>query len=163
RVLYVEGDWDVAIIERLYSDLLARHNILLSRMHGVRGASLAASSVWQRLMSTPFGVMFDSLHSSAVQAQWVALRGEVAPGRRDQALAGLRRAIRRAKGGPEEPIGLLRMFQAVLEGGLEDRLHLVMHGLSDIFQVLHPSVFGLHAADWTAAGYDGNGSFKDFI
>ena len=163
RVLYVEGDWDVQIIERLYGDLLSRHNILLSRMHGVRGASLAASSVWQRLMSTPFGIMFDSLRANEVEAQWQALRRQTAAGRQDRALADVRRAIRLARGGPEEPIGLLRMFQAVLEGGLEDRLYLVMHGLSDIFQVLHPSIFGLDAATWTAAGYDGRSSFKEFI
>jgi hypothetical protein len=57
---------------------------------------------------------------------------------------------------------LLRLFAAVLEGGLEDRLHLVMHGLSDIFQVMHPSVFGLPEASWREAGYEGQVSFKDF-
>jgi len=165
RILYVEGDWDVEIIERLYGHFLSRHNILLSRMHGVRGASLAASSVWQRLMATPFGIMFDSLRASDVDAQWEALREQAAAGKRAQALGGLRRAIRLAlaQGGPQEPIGLLRMFHAVLEGGLEDRLYLVMHGLSDIFQVLHPSVFGLQAATWAAAGYDGTSSFKQFV
>lgn len=163
RVLYVEGDWDVELIDRLYGDFLARHNILLSRMHGVRGASLAASSVWQRLMATPFGIMFDSLGAREVDAQWRSLRQETAAGRRDEALRRLRRAIRQAQGGPQEPIGLLRMFQAVLEGGLEDRLYLVMHGLSDIFQVVHPNVFGLTATTWTEAGYDGRGSFKQFI
>ena len=163
RVLYVEGDWDVEIINRLYGDFLARQNILLSRMHGVKGASLAATSVWQRLMATPFGIMFDSLRASVVDAKWEALRQQIAAGRREQALVGLRKAIRFARPGPQEEIGLLRMFQAVLEGGLEDRLYLVMHGLSDIFQVVHPSIFGLAGATWEAAGYDGSRSFKDFL
>jgi hypothetical protein len=38
-----------------------------------------------------------------------------------------------------------------------------MHGLSDIFQIMHPSVFGLSAKSWRDAGYDGRGSFKNFV
>ena len=56
------------------------------------------------------------------------------------------------------------MFQAVLDGGLEDRLSLVMHGLSDIFSRSctrrYSALTPLRRAD---AGYEGHGSFKDFI
>lgn len=38
-----------------------------------------------------------------------------------------------------------------------------MHGLSDIFQVMHPSVFHFDAPSWAAAGYDGRASFKKFL
>jgi hypothetical protein len=165
RVLYVEGDWDVELIQLLHGDLLVQHNILLSRMHGVRGASLAASSVWQRMMATSFGMMFDALNADDVARKWAALRATVAQGQRRQALQSLRQKIKAARdrGGPYEDIELLRLFAAVLEGGLEDRLHLVMHGLSDIFQVMHPSAFGLPEASWREAGYEGQVSFKEFV
>jgi hypothetical protein len=165
RVLYVEGDWDVELIELLHGDLLARHNILLSRMNGVQGASLAASSVWQRMMLTPFGVMFDVLYADDVARTWTTLRDTVAAGGRRQALRSLRQKIKLAdqRDGRYEDVELLRLFTAVLDGGLEERMHLVMHGLSDIFQVMHPSVFGLSAKSWRDAGYDGRGSFKNFV
>jgi hypothetical protein len=38
-----------------------------------------------------------------------------------------------------------------------------MHGLSDIFQVMHPSVFGLPEESWQLAGYTGKQSFKEFL
>jgi hypothetical protein len=163
RVLYVEGDWDVELIELLYGNVLARHNILLSPMHGVKGASLAASSVWQRMMPTPFGMMFDALKADDVAERWAKLRDTVASGARSRALHSLRLQIKAARGRPYEEVELLRLFTAVVEGGLEDRLHLVMHGLSDIFQVMHPSLFGLPHASWSAAGFDGTRSFKDFL
>ncbi len=163
RVLYVEGDWDVELIELLYGELLTRHNILLSRMHGVKGANLAASSVWQRMMATTFGMMFDALKADEVARTWRGLRATVAGGRRGQALHSLRQKIKAAQGGRFEEVELLRLFAAVLEGGLEDRLRLVMHGLSDIFEVMHPSVFGVPAASWREAGYDGREGFKKFV
>ena len=165
RMLYVEGDWDVELIELLHGDLLTRHNILLSRMNGVRGASLAASSVWQRMMLTPFGVIFDTLDANDVARTWTTLRDTVAAGGRRQALRSLRQKIRLTdqRDGRYEDVELLRLFAAVLDGGLEERMHLVMHGLSDIFQVMHPSVFGLSAKSWRDAGYDGQGSFKNFV
>ena len=163
RVLYVEGKWDMVLVKLMHEDLLARHNILLSPMHGVKGANLAASSVWQRMMTTPFGMMFDAISAAAAERTWGTVREQVAAGRRGQALYQLREQIRRAQRGPFEEVELLRMFNAVVEGGLEARLHLVMHGLSDVFQVMHPSVFGLPEPTWRAAGYEGRGSFKDFI
>jgi hypothetical protein len=165
KVLYVEGTWDVTLIEMLYRDLLNEHNILLSPMHGVKGANLAASSVWQRMMMTSFGMMFDALNDVEVTAQWVDLRAQVAAGNRQQVLHTLRHRIwvMKQQHRPFEEIELLHMFKAVLEGRLEDRLYLVMHGLSDIFQVMSPSVFGLPDESWQAAGYNGRPSFKEFL
>jgi hypothetical protein len=165
RVLYVEGTWDVKLIELLYGDLLTGHNILLSPMHGVKGANLAASSVWQRMIVTSFGMMFDSLGAADVARQWNALRAQVEAGNRTQALRSLASQIRTARGlrRPYEETELLHMFKAVIDGRLEDRLHLVMHGLSDIFQVMHPSVFGLPDESWQLAGYTGKQSFKEFL
>jgi hypothetical protein len=165
RVLYVEGDWDVELIGLLHGNLLAQHNVLLSRMNGVRGASLAASSVWQRMMLTSFGVMFDALDADDVARTWATLRDTVAKGGRGQALRSLRQRVKMAeqRHARYEDVEILRLFAAVLDGGLEERLHLVMHGLSDIFQVMHPSVFGLTAKSWRAAGYDGKSSFKHFV
>jgi hypothetical protein len=167
RVLYVEGNFDIEVLSLLYGELLARHNILLSPMHGVKGAKLAATSVWQRMMTTPFGIMFDSLSRENVDRQWAAVRSKVATAGREAAKSSLRKRINALKGSsagvPHEDIELLWLFMAVVEGNLEDRLYLVMHGLSDILQVIHPSVFGIEAPDWRAAGYDGTVSFKKFI
>lgn len=165
RVLYVEGDWDFEMIGLLHRDLLAQHNILLSRMNGVRGARLVATSVWHRMTLTPFGVMFDSLDPDDVARTWATLRDTVAAGKRHDALSSLRQQVTMAekRHASYEEVELKRLFAAVLENGLEERLHLVMHGLSDILQVMHPSVFGLPAKSWRDAGYDGQRSFKLFI
>ncbi|HTU74227.1 MAG TPA: hypothetical protein VMG38_11985 [Trebonia sp.] len=167
RVLYVEGDFDLELITMLHGELLGRHNILLSPMNGVKGAQLAAASVWQRMMTTPFGMMFDSLDQADVDRQWSVVRQEASTAGRETAKYTLRRQIRalrsRSRRVPHEDIELLRLFMAVIDGNLEDRMHLVMHGLSDIFQVMHPSVFGIGAPDWRAAGYDGTISFKEFV
>jgi hypothetical protein len=167
RVLYVEGDFDLELIGMLHGELLGRHNILLSPMNGVKGAQLAAASVWQRMMTTPFGMMFDSLDQADVNRQWSAVRQEASTAGREAAKYSLRKQIRALRSQSQrvahEDIELLRLFMAVIDGHLEDRMYLVMHGLSDIFQVMHPSVFDIEAPDWRAAGYDGTTSFKDFI
>jgi hypothetical protein len=115
------------------------------------------------MMATPFGVMFDSLSADDVAAKWAKFYETVAAGARGRALHALRQQIKAARGRPHEEIELLRLFHAVIDGGLEDRLQLVMHGLSDIFQVMHPSVFGLAYANWRDAGFDGTQSFKGFL
>ncbi|GAA1748892.1 hypothetical protein [Luedemannella helvata] len=162
RVLYVEGDWDVELLERLYGPRLAAANVLLSRMHGVKGAGVAATSVWQRMMSTPFGMVFDAVRGDAAQRQWNELLAAVATGGRHVALRQLRAAIRTARDARHEDVELIRLFHAVIDGGLENRLRLVMHGLSDVFQVVHPKVYGVTALSWQEAGYDGTIGFKEF-
>ncbi|MEV4415560.1 hypothetical protein [Catellatospora sp. NPDC049609] len=162
RVLYVEGDWDVELVDRLHGPALSAANVLLGRMHGVKGAGVAASSVWQRMMATPFGMMFDGVRADEAERRWTALRTVLATQGRQAATHQSRTAIRRAARGRHEDVELIRLFHSVVEGGLEERLRLVMHGLSDIFQVVHPSVFGLAAASWSEAGYDGRVTFKDF-
>jgi len=63
--------------------------------------------------------------------------------------------------GPNEEAALDWLFVALVENRQEDRVRFVMHGLSDIFQVMHPSVFSLDAETWAAAGFTA-GSFKRF-
>jgi hypothetical protein len=162
RVLYVEGDWDVELLERLCGPALSAANVLLSRMHGVKGAGVAASSVWQRMMATPFGVMFDAVRADVAERRWAELLEVVRAHGRPVAIRQLRTRIRTMPSTRFEDVELLRLFHSVLEGGLEQQLRLVMHGLSDVFAVVHPSVFGLTAPSWRAAGYDGTSSFKDF-
>lgn len=161
RVLHVEGDWDFEILERLHGPRLAAANVVMSRMHGVRGAGIAASSVWQRMTSTSFGMMFDHVSAAEAGRRWARVRETLATRGRAAAIRELRAGIGAGRGRAED-VEMLRMFASVLDGGIEDRLHLVMHGLSDIFQVMHPSVFGLTAGTWADAGYDGRTGFKVF-
>lgn len=164
RVLYVEGDWDALILRRLFGEYLSQNNILVSPVHGVLGAHLAITSIWHRMLDVPFGVMFDSLSASTVETAWAAVLKTCETSGRNYALKELRREMRSNKSGPHEKIGLNRLFESVLECELEDRLHLVMHGLSDIFQVIHPSVYGLDGDSWCSIGFSSRGqSFKDFI
>jgi hypothetical protein len=161
RILYVEGDWDVELVERLHGRSLAAANVLISRMQGVKGAGIAAASVWQRMIATPFGMMFDGIRATEAASMWASAQAVMGNQGREEALSRLRAVLRTARGRHEQ-VELIRLFHAVLEGCIEGRLRLVMHGLSDIFQVVHPSVLGLNAQSWADAGYDGGSSFKAF-
>ena len=162
RVLYVEGHWDRVLLEELFADEFTEANTLIEPVHGVGNASLAASSVWHRLLPVPFGIMFDALRSADVARAWAAIRVSLEePGDRRAVVRQLRaRAAGRTRG-PNEEAALDWLFVALVENRQEDRVRFVMHGLSDIFQVMHPSVFSLDAETWAAAGFTA-GSFKRF-
>ena len=163
RVLYVEGTWDVEILRRLHGVELDGRNVLLSSMNGVLGANLAASSVWHQLVPTPLGMMFDALNAADVGHRWQRLLNLLERDGRQAVLRDIRHQIRNAQRGPFEVRSLLRLFETAIESKLEDRLQFVMHGLSDIFQILHPCLFGLTGETWASVGYDGRDSFKSFI
>ncbi|WP_143446144.1 hypothetical protein [Kibdelosporangium aridum] len=163
RVLYVEGHWDVEILNRLFHTELSEKNALLSPFHGVDGAHLAVTSIWHRMMGTPFGVMFDSLTAEHAARKWNTINETVRLRGREYALRQLRYEIKEYKAGKREDLGLLRLFHAVIDGDLGQRLRLVMHGMSDIFQVVHPQVFDIEADSWVSAGFTGQTSFKDFV
>jgi hypothetical protein len=165
RILYVEGDWDRELILALFSEQLSRANVVLTRMHGVRGASLSVSSVWHRLTRTGFGVMFDALRQDDVMAEWTALIDEIRRGTNRRTVLRQVRA-RLATFGTRsariEDVEIMRLFEALLENAQESQVTFVMHGLSDIFQVVHPSVIGLDDDSWACAGYKRGTSFKAF-
>lgn len=46
---------------------------------------------------------------------------------------------------------------------MEDRITFVLHGLSDIFQVLSPRAFGADAGTWSQLGLRKGESFKKFV
>lgn len=163
RVLYVAGDWDVEVLRRLFGAELDRDNVILSPFHGVREAHLAITSIWHRMLSPPFGMMFDSVTADQAERHWAAVLQTMSLRGREYAVRELRNHIRNRDGGRFEDEALMRLFQAVLEGRMEDRLRLVMHGLSDIFQVVHPAVYGIAGDNWAEAGFDDGTSFKDFM
>ncbi len=161
RVLYVEGAWDVRVIELLFGEELSRQNIVLSPMHGVDGASVAVSSIWQRMARSEFGVMFDRIRQKEAESDWkqaldaIKSTGRVAEVRR------LRRRANETSDGNEKS-ALLKMMANVLEGNIEDKVRFVMHGLSDVFQVCHPRLFRASHDSWRAEGYIQGTSFKEF-
>jgi hypothetical protein len=160
RVLYVEGIYDVQVIELLFGEELSRHNVVLSPMHGVDGASVAVSSVWQRMAGSEFGVMFDRIRQKEAESEWAQA---VNACRKDRAreVVRLRTQARKISGGNEQS-ALLRMMANVLEGNMENSMRFVMHGLSDVFQVCHPRLFGASHDSWKAEGYVPGSSFKEF-
>jgi hypothetical protein len=106
-------------------------------------------------------MMFDGIRATEAASMWASAQAVMGNQGREEALSRLRAVLRTARGRHEQ-VELIRLFHAVLEGCIEGRLRLVMHGLSDIFQVVHPSVLGLNAQSWADAGYDGGSSFKAF-
>jgi hypothetical protein len=162
RVLYVEGDWDVEIIERLFGSALGSNNVIISKMNGVKNASLAVSSVWHRMLATPFAVMFDSLDSGRVARLWINICERLRNEPRSMVVRSLRQRVAASRNRGFEEVELWRLFLTAVECHHEGRLQFVMHGLSDIFQVFHPSLFGLAEDSWEDAGYSAGG-FKSFI
>jgi hypothetical protein len=53
RVLYVEGVWDLRILELLYGNELREGQVLVSPMYGTFAASAVVTSVWQRMVGRP--------------------------------------------------------------------------------------------------------------
>jgi hypothetical protein len=161
RVLYVEGNWDVQVIELLYGDELSRHNVLLSPMHGVDGASVAVSSVWQRMAHSEFGVMFDRIRQKEAEGEWEQALHAITRGERAAEVRRLRRRANDSSHGNEQS-AMLKMMANVLEGNMENKVRFVMHGLSDVFQVCHPRLFHASRDSWKAEGYVPGSSFKEF-
>jgi hypothetical protein len=169
RVLYVEGYWDSEIIELLYGQRLARANVILTPMHGVFGAVVLSGSVWHRMLGTEFGVMFDALKQTEIERDWSELRAKVRdrPGapdndaRRRSIAAELRRAASQKQA--HEEAAIRRLYALLIESRMEERCRMVMHGLSDIFQVIAPRIFQLDAETWLEAGYLGKRSFKAWL
>jgi hypothetical protein len=160
RVLYVEGAWDVKFMELLFAAELREHRIVLCPVNGTMSAGSVATSVWQRMTSAPFGVMFDALNAQRVHAKWQEVRGSD-EGNRRRVVRALRAEARR--GGTFEDRGLAQLQANLLEAGMESRVHFLMHGLSDIFQVASPRAFGGEVDSWADAGFDGATKFKDFV
>jgi energy-coupling factor transporter ATP-binding protein EcfA2 len=161
-VLYVEGDWDIEFLRRLHGDHLDGANVILGKMNGVTGASLIASSVWHRIAGQKYGVMFDSARGESLLLQWESWCQHLARQGRPRTTAAIRGKIRAIGRAPFEEIEALRLFETVISGGGEERMRPVSHGLSDVFQLVHPSVLGLEEGSWSEAGYHGGG-FKRFV
>lgn len=160
RILYVEGYWDIQVLQLFFGEELSQRNVVLSPMHGVDGASVVVSSVWQRMARAHFGVMFDRIREGEAAQQWNQVLTEVKRGGRAAEVRRLRRRARETTSGHEH-VALLQLMANVIEGNMEDRVHFVMHGLSDIWQVCHPSLFGASGRSWKDEGYIA-GSFKEF-
>ena len=160
RILYVEGYWDIQVLQLFFGEELSHRNVVLSPMHGVDGASVVVSSVWQRMARAPFGVMFDRIREAEAAQDWAQALKEVKRAGRAAEVRRLRRRAREVTSGHEH-VALLQLMANVIEGNMEDRVHFVMHGLSDIWQVCHPSLFGAPGQSWKNEGYIA-GSFKEF-
>ncbi|MGB4779284.1 hypothetical protein [Microbacterium sp.] len=160
RVLYVEGAWDVKFMELLFAAELREQRIVLCPVNGTMSAGSVATSVWQRMTSAPFGVMFDALSAQRVHAKWQEVRGSDESSRR-RIVRALRAEAKRA--GRFEDRGMAQLQADILEAGMESRVHFLMHGLSDIFQVASPRAFGGDVDSWADAGFGGDGKFKDFV
>lgn len=162
RVLYVEGVWDQRMVEHLFGDDLRTYQILVSPMHGTVGASACVTSVWQRMIRAPFGVMFDALESSSSLADWASVCERAQTSVRADLVRELRRRAQ-ASALPNEDRALLLLEANLIDANMEDRITFVLHGLSDIFQVLSPRAFGADAGTWSQLGLRKGESFKKFV
>lgn len=159
ELLYVEGEWDVRIIEELCGDELAKRRVIVEPVHGVTAADKAITTVWTRMLGNRVWVLFDRLTEAQVDAEWLGIRNQLAAGvRRRNIAVALRGRAKRA--GPREDRALLELLASVVAHQLEDRVHFLCHEMSDLLQVVHPRRFGFQAQSWAEAGYDGRQSFK---
>ncbi|GAA1533295.1 hypothetical protein [Kribbella lupini] len=162
KVLYVEGIWDANILDFFYRDKLRDARVVVCPTHGTLAASGVVTSVWQRLIGSPFGVMFDSLTAGDTEERWRLLQSRALVDRR-----GTVRELRARADRPDrlsnEDLGLLRVQANILEASMETRVSFMMHGLSDIFQVVSPKAFGAETDSWRELGLKPGESFKGFI
>jgi hypothetical protein len=159
-LLYVEGDWDLKILGKIFGDQLGASGVLIKVLGGVIDSANTITSPAE-LIGRPSWVLFDGLSAATIRAEWQASMTSMKAGHpRDSEVERLRRLADNPQ--RHELVAMYKLLARTVERRIEGLVHLLSHDMGDITEVIHPRRWGFGQENWELCGFFG-GDFKRFI